>query len=219
MVLQEPPFTWYCKVDPGGQGVPLGAVIDPPEGMPPIVLQVLFTIETLSGAGPLRSGQQDGVFNVYEALTVQLEASVTVTVYIPAGRSVLSSVVAGPSLQAKVYGAVPEVIVRSIAPPERLAQVGCVKFSLTVGLSSTTIGWIKTALQLLLSVTVTRYVKLAGVIVTELVFAKLVLHEYEKPPGAASVTGVLAQTVPSSGVPEFSVTVMPPTGLGSMVRT
>ena len=102
MELQDPPFTWYCKVEPGGQGVPPGAVIEPSEGVPPIV-QVLFTMVTLVGAGPLRSGQQDdGIFKVYEALIVQPEASVTVTAYIPAGRSVLSSVVEGPSLQAKV---------------------------------------------------------------------------------------------------------------------
>jgi len=101
MELQEPPFTWYSKVEPGGQGVPPGAVIEPPEGAPPTV-QVLFTMVTLAGAGALRSGQQSGAFNVYEALIVQPEASVTVTVYIPALKSVLSSVVEGPSLQANV---------------------------------------------------------------------------------------------------------------------
>ena len=46
---QTPPFTLYCKVDPTGHGVPVGAVILPPDTKQPAV-HVLFAIVTLAGA-------------------------------------------------------------------------------------------------------------------------------------------------------------------------
>ena len=50
-----PPFTEYCKVDPTGHGVPVGAVMLPPFTVHPVA-HVLFIIVTLVGVA-LRSGQ------------------------------------------------------------------------------------------------------------------------------------------------------------------
>ena len=56
VLLHEPLLTWYCRVEPDGQGVPDGAVISPPEGVHALV-QVLFVMLTLSGA-PEKLGQE-----------------------------------------------------------------------------------------------------------------------------------------------------------------
>lgn len=54
-VLQvPPPLVEYCKVEPAGHGV-AGAEMEPPDGVPPTVVQVLFT--TWAGAAAaVRSG-------------------------------------------------------------------------------------------------------------------------------------------------------------------
>ena len=56
MVLHEvPPSVEYCKVDPVGHGA-VGAEIEPPEGVPPTTVQVLFVTIT-RGAGVVSTGQ------------------------------------------------------------------------------------------------------------------------------------------------------------------
>jgi hypothetical protein len=62
VVLQlEPPLVEYCKVEPVGQ-VPAGAEIEPPEGVPPTVVQVLLTTVAAPGAevNTGQSGQAPG---------------------------------------------------------------------------------------------------------------------------------------------------------------
>ncbi|HRF41454.1 MAG TPA: hypothetical protein PK198_21825 [Saprospiraceae bacterium] len=54
MVVQLLLFTLYCRVEPAGQGVPVGAVMLPPDTT--LLLQVLLTMPTLAGA-PLKLGQ------------------------------------------------------------------------------------------------------------------------------------------------------------------
>ncbi len=70
-----------------------------------------------------------------EAVAVQPLASVTVTLYVPAERSVISSVTA-LLLHTKVYGAVPPVTVKSAAPfvpPLQLTLVATPAAESTVG--------------------------------------------------------------------------------------
>ena len=55
VVLQPPPFTWYSRVEPVGQGVPVGAVMRPPDKVQ-AEAQVLLVMLTLAGA-PLKVGQ------------------------------------------------------------------------------------------------------------------------------------------------------------------
>jgi hypothetical protein len=69
--------------------------------------------------------QPEGAISIKLAVPVQLFASETVTVYIPAMRPVKSSVIA-PFDHKYVYGKTPPVTLKSIAPPLVAAQVGCV---------------------------------------------------------------------------------------------
>ena len=55
VLLQLPPLTWYCSVEPAGQGMPVGAVMRPPESVQ-AEAQLLLVILTLAGA-PLKVGQ------------------------------------------------------------------------------------------------------------------------------------------------------------------
>jgi hypothetical protein len=47
------PFVEYCKVDPSGQRLVVGAVIAPPEGLQEGVVHVLFVMVTLFGVKPV----------------------------------------------------------------------------------------------------------------------------------------------------------------------
>ncbi len=58
IVLQLPSFTLYCMVDPEGQPVIDGAVIDPPVGVHVGAEQVLSVMVTLLGVTAVRSGQE-----------------------------------------------------------------------------------------------------------------------------------------------------------------
>ena len=55
MLQLAPLSVEYCKVDPVGQ-VPEGADMEPPTGVPPTIVQVLF-ITCTGGAAVVRSGQ------------------------------------------------------------------------------------------------------------------------------------------------------------------
>ena len=60
-----PPSVEYCKVDPTGQD-PAGADIEPPEGLPPKTVHVLFTT-TAAGAAAVSIGQAAGQAGVAPA--------------------------------------------------------------------------------------------------------------------------------------------------------
>lgn len=60
VVVQEPLFTWYCRVEPGGHCTPGGAVITPPDTSQSS-LQMLLTMLTLAGTGNTgQTGQAPG---------------------------------------------------------------------------------------------------------------------------------------------------------------
>jgi hypothetical protein len=95
-----------------------------------------------------------GMLNVALVVAVQLLASVTVTVKVPAVRSVRSSLVA-PLLQAKAYGVVPPDTVRLTDPLVPAQQVTLVVKTLV----EIAVGWLTVApavaVQALASVIVT----------------------------------------------------------------
>src|SRR5215467_7403108 len=116
------------------------------------------------------------VITTLVSVCVQPLASVTVTLYVPAGILVRSCVVA-PLLHAYVNGAVPPATVRSIEPVDAPLQ-----FALTcVSVNTITAGWVipipfTVCLHPSASVTVTLYVP-AGMLVRSWVVAPL-LHAY-----------------------------------------
>jgi hypothetical protein len=86
----------YCRVDPAGQGVPLG-----PEMLPPATVHVtphvLFIIVTLTGAD-VNTGQIGHELTVIVLISISMQplALVTVTVYVLVivGDTVMAAVVA-----------------------------------------------------------------------------------------------------------------------------
>ena len=101
-----------------------------------------------------------GCVIVAEAVLVQLLASVTVTVYVPAARPVRSCVVM-PPVQKYVYGETPPLTVRSMEPVEEPLHntFTCVVLKAKAG--GCVIVTAVVAVQPLLSVTVTVYVPAA----------------------------------------------------------
>lgn len=85
VVQLTPLLTEYCKVEPAGQGVPVGAAMLPPVATQE-ALQVLLMIETFAGA-VVKVGQQLLTVIVAVPLIVAVQplvADCPVTVYVPA---------------------------------------------------------------------------------------------------------------------------------------
>jgi hypothetical protein len=80
VVVQAPAFTLYCKVDPVGQGVPVGAVILPPETVHPVP-HVLFVMVTLAGAVD-RVGQVRQVTGAVVAIALVLTHPVVLLIHL-----------------------------------------------------------------------------------------------------------------------------------------
>ena len=72
VVLQAPPpLVEYCRVEPVGQEA-TGAAMEPPLGVPPTVVQMLFTT-TATGAGVVKTGQGGHVPGAVVTVLVGLE--------------------------------------------------------------------------------------------------------------------------------------------------
>ena len=89
MIVQAPALTLYCKADPAGQGVPLGAVILPPDTVHPVP-QVLFVIDTFAGALD-RVGHVGHVIGAVVAMALVLTHPVALFIHL--AKTVIADVV------------------------------------------------------------------------------------------------------------------------------
>jgi hypothetical protein len=76
VVVHAPAFRRNCRVDPDGQGIPIGTVIIPPEGLHPTV-QVLLVMLTFGGVA-LKIGQGTQATGTVVALALALTQLVVV---------------------------------------------------------------------------------------------------------------------------------------------